>query len=172
MKFKFDANEVFISLSAVVNIILAVLIVFRLVYHRRYVRNALGAEHGSPYTNIMTMCIESSALMVISSGLCVILEYALLGVKGGGGAGDFLFRLLPHICVGVLELNDFYCTANFLIPIGYLPTSHPLSRCHRSCNTPDFTAIRASDGPDSGQHSSSKSLRSRRGVIHRYISPL
>jgi hypothetical protein len=111
--FSFDANEVFISLSAIVNIILAALIVFRLVYHRRYVRNTLGAEHGSPYTNIMTMCIESSALMVISSGLCVILEYALVGVKRGGG-GDFMFRLLPHICVGALELNDFGCTAKIL----------------------------------------------------------
>jgi hypothetical protein len=45
-----------------VNIILAVLIIFRLVYHRRCVRNTLGVEHGSPYTNIITMCAESSAL--------------------------------------------------------------------------------------------------------------
>jgi hypothetical protein len=83
------------------------LIVLRLVYHRKYIRKALGAEHGSPYTNVLTMCVESSALMVTSSSLCVILEYGSVGARGG----VFLFALLPHICVGGLELKDFGCTA-------------------------------------------------------------
>ena len=61
----------------------------------------------------------------------------------------------------------------FFIPLGYLPASHRLSRCSRPRHTPNFTTIRASDGPDSVQHSSFKSLQSRRrGVIHCYIFPL
>ena len=59
----------------------------------------------------------------------------------------------------------------FLIPLGYLPTPHCPSRCYGSRHTPNFTAIGASDGPDSGQYSSFKSFRSRRGVIYCYILP-
>jgi hypothetical protein len=95
------ADAVFISLSALVNIILAVLIVSRLVYYRRYVRDSLGVQHGSPYTNIITMCVESSALMAISSGLHTILYFM-------PSLGEiFMFDVIPHIYVGGLELNDF-----------------------------------------------------------------
>jgi hypothetical protein len=95
------ANLVFSSLSTVVNVILAVLIVARLVYHRRYVRNTLGVEHGSPYTNVITMCVESSALMVIVGGLCTIMCF----VSQDGI--NIMNDITPHICVGGLELNDF-----------------------------------------------------------------
>jgi len=97
------ADRVFISLSALVNIILGALIVFRLGYHRRYIRNALGAEHGSPYTNSITMCVESSALMVISTGLHTILRFVPVSPYGA----KFMFDIIPHICVGGLKLNDF-----------------------------------------------------------------
>ena len=91
----------FISLSALVNIILAALIVFRLVYHQRYVRDALGLEHKFPYTNIITMCVESSALMVILGGLYIIVYIV-------SPYGEyFMFIIIPHIYVGGLELNDF-----------------------------------------------------------------
>ena len=90
----------FSSLSTLVNIILAALVVLRLVYHRRCVRNALGAEHGSPYTNIITMCVESSALMVAASVSFTILRLVV--------ADDFfVFAIVTHICVGGFELNDF-----------------------------------------------------------------
>ena len=92
---------VFISLSTFSNIIFAVLIASRLVYHRRYIQNTLGVEHGSPYANVITMCVESSALMVIASGLYTILD--LMSMDGA----SFMVRILPHICVGGLELNDF-----------------------------------------------------------------
>ena len=53
-----------------------------------------------------------------------------------------------------------------LILLGYLPTPHCLSRCSWPRHTPNFTAIGASNRPDSGRHSSFKSFRSRkRGVI-------
>ena len=54
-----------------------------------------------------------------------------------------------------------------LIPPGYLPAPHCLSRCNRSRHTLNFNAIGASHGPESGQHSSFKSFQSRRrGMIH------
>jgi hypothetical protein len=96
------AYPVFSSLSALVNIILAALIVSRLVYHRRYIRNTLGVEHGSPYTNIITMCVESSALIVIASSL-----FTILGFVAPGHGGQVMFDIIPHICVGGLELNGF-----------------------------------------------------------------
>ena len=95
------ADPAFISLSALVNIILAALIVSRLVYHRRCVRNSLGREHGSPYTNVITMCVESSALMVITSGLHTILYFLSSQWE------IFMFYIIPHIYVGCLELDDF-----------------------------------------------------------------
>jgi len=91
----------FLSLSTLVNIILAVLIVSRLVYHRRYIRNTLGVEHGSPYTNVITMCVKSSALMVISGGL-----YPGLYFVSDYGT-TFMNEITPHIYVGGLELDFF-----------------------------------------------------------------
>ena len=96
------SSTVLISLSTLVNIMLAALIVGRLVYHRRYVQNALGVEHGSPYTNVITMCVESSALMVIFGGLYTILHFASPGV-----GKTVAVMLVPHIYVGGLELSDF-----------------------------------------------------------------
>ena len=99
--FLYYADIVFLSLSTLVNIILAVLIVSRLVYHRRYVRNTLGVEHGSPYINIITMCVESSALMVIATVLYITLSFV------SQFAIDIIYDITVHICVGGLELNDF-----------------------------------------------------------------
>jgi hypothetical protein len=100
------AYPVFTSLSTIFNIILAALIIFRLVYHRRHARNALGAEHGSPYTNIITMCVESSTLMVVACGLYTILRFMDIETSS-----SFMFPLLPQICVGGLKLDDIWCTA-------------------------------------------------------------
>jgi hypothetical protein len=96
-----NAYTVFTSLSAAVNIILAALIVVRLVYHRRYIQNTLGAQHGSPYTNIITMCVESSALMVIASVLFTLLPFVSMYWA------NFMMDINPHIYVGGLELDDF-----------------------------------------------------------------
>ena len=100
------AYPVFTSLSTLVNIILAALIVFRLVYYRRHVQNALGAKHTSLYTNVITICVESSALMVISSGLYTALALGLPNKAGSPNWGSLLSALLPHIYVGGLGLYD------------------------------------------------------------------
>ena len=99
------SSTAFILLSLLVNIILATLIVSRLIYRRRHFRDTLGAEHGSPYINIMTMCIESSALVVIFDGTYTALTFAQRRRPDAYWA-LIPFQLLPHICVGCLEHRD------------------------------------------------------------------
>jgi hypothetical protein len=102
------AYPVFISLSTLVNIVLAALIIFRLVYYRRHVQNALGTEHASPYTKVISICVESSALMVISSALYTSLELGLPNRLDSPNWGGLVSALLPHICVGGSELYDIW----------------------------------------------------------------
>jgi hypothetical protein len=99
------SSTAFILLSLLVNIILAALIVSRLIYRRRHFRDILGAEHGSPYINIMTICVESSALVVIFNGTYTALAFAQ---RRHPDAYWVLipFQLLPHICVGGLEHHN------------------------------------------------------------------
>ena len=82
------------------NITFALLIVLRLIYLQRHLRNIFGAYHGSPYSKVITMCVESSALIVIFSGVYSILakmeaEWSLIPLI-----------LLPHICVGTLDFHN------------------------------------------------------------------
>ncbi|KIM43524.1 hypothetical protein M413DRAFT_382915 [Hebeloma cylindrosporum] len=81
--------------STLVNIILAALIILRLIRHQRHIRKVLGAQHGSPYSKVITMCVESSALIVIFSGVYSVIAL----VEGDGPSGLIPFLLLPHICV-------------------------------------------------------------------------
>jgi len=95
-----ESYWVFISFSTLVNIILASLIVIRLMHHRRLIREVLGADHGSPYSKATMICVESSALVVVFSVVYVALMFeASLGSL-------ILALLLPHICVGGLDLHD------------------------------------------------------------------
>ena len=96
------AYVVFLSLSTFVNITLAVLIISRLVYYRGNIRNTLGVEHGSPYANVITMCVESSALMVIVGGLYTILCFVPLSPDGAA----IMFDIITRIYVGGLKLDD------------------------------------------------------------------
>ena len=93
-----------VSLSTFVNIILALLIILRLLHHQRHIRKVLGAEHGSPNSKVITMCVESSALIVIVGGVYVILDS---GPGRANGSMIVPFLLLPHICVSGLEFYDF-----------------------------------------------------------------
>ena len=91
-----------IAFSTLVNIILALLIILRLVHYQRHIRKVLGEVHGSPYAKVITMCIESSALIVIFSGVYTVLVF----VQANGSL--IPFQLVPHICVGDLE---FWCVS-------------------------------------------------------------
>ena len=97
----FVSSTVFISLSLLVNIILTALIVSRLIYRQRDFRNAFGEGHGYSRINIMTMCVESSALVVIFGGTYTALTLAQRQPDAYGAL--IPFQLFPHICVGGLE---------------------------------------------------------------------
>ena len=75
---------------------------FRLIYRGRHFQDILGAEHGSPYIDIMTMCVESSALVVIFDGTYTALTFAQRRRPDAYWA-LIPFQLLPHICVCFLE---------------------------------------------------------------------
>jgi membrane-associated protease RseP (regulator of RpoE activity) len=95
------SETVFILFSGtLINIILAALIVFRLIFHQRYVRNVLGGGHESLYTNVMTMWVESSGLIVVAS---VIYTAMFFAVPQWVRVPCLLY---PHICVGGLKLDD------------------------------------------------------------------
>ena len=96
------AEPVFSSLSALVNIILAAPTVFRFVYHRRPVRDALGVQNGSPHTNVIAMRVEFSALIIVG-GLYTILCFVPVSPYGA----KFMFDIIAHNYVGGLKLNDF-----------------------------------------------------------------
>ncbi|KIM43523.1 hypothetical protein M413DRAFT_382906 [Hebeloma cylindrosporum] len=87
-------TRVLIMCSTLVNIVLAALIILRLIYHQRHIRKVLGMAHGSPYSKVITMCVESSALIVIFGGV-----YTVLAFEQGNGSVLIPFLLLPHICV-------------------------------------------------------------------------
>ena len=97
----FVSSTVFILLSLLVNIILTALIFSRLIYRQRHFRNALGEECGYPRINVMTMCVESSALVVVFSAAYTALTFAQR--QPDAYAALIPFQLLPHICVGGLE---------------------------------------------------------------------
>jgi hypothetical protein len=115
------SSTAFILLSLLVNIILATLIVSRLIYRRRHFRDILGAEHGSPYINIMTMCVESSALVVIFNATYTALTFAQR--RQDAYWALIPFQLLPHICVGGLEHHDIEARLIFFGLPGYLSPS-------------------------------------------------
>ncbi|EIW84256.1 hypothetical protein CONPUDRAFT_142613 [Coniophora puteana RWD-64-598 SS2] len=73
------------SLTVSLNVLTTSLMVIRLYLHRRHVQEALGREHGSQYTSIAAMLIESSALYAVWSIVFIVLyslghpaEYVLL----------------------------------------------------------------------------------------------
>ena len=59
------------------------------------------------YSKVIAMCVESSALIVILGGLCIVLGFL-------NANGLFVPLLLfPHICVGGLEFYDMWCISKF-----------------------------------------------------------
>jgi len=82
-----------VSFSTFFNIIISVMIVVRLVRHQSYLRKVLGPGHGSPYTRIMAMTVESAALLIL-----VGIPYVfLVGYQNPDGS-MMLLSLLPQIC--------------------------------------------------------------------------
>ena len=157
------SSTVFITLSLLVNIILAALIVSRLIYRRRHFRNVLGEEHGSPSINTITMCVESSALIVIFSSIYAVLAFTQRRPDAPRPLIPLL--LLPHIYVGGRNNIISHIHLRFLGLLGYLATPHRLSDYYGSRYNPNFEAIGANEGPSSVQHST---FQSRRGMIRTF----
>ena len=122
--------------STNINIILSWMIILRLIHHQRHMRKALAVEHGFPYSKVIAMFVESSALIVIFSAIYIAL--VLTGVDGA----VILFTILPHICVGGLSGACLKIFIPNTIP-GYLASPHCLSCCRRSCHVHNFTTIRS-----------------------------
>jgi hypothetical protein len=63
---------VYASTSLSLNLLLTILIVFRLVYHRYRLQKTFGHSHGSDYTSIAAMLLESAALYALFTLLYLI----------------------------------------------------------------------------------------------------
>ncbi|KAF9000105.1 hypothetical protein BDQ17DRAFT_1410468 [Cyathus striatus] len=69
-----------------VNVLVTFMIISRLLLYRHRIVRVLGEKHGSPYTGVITMIVESQAIVLIF-GLVLVAE---LFVEGGGGEGTLL----------------------------------------------------------------------------------
>ena len=103
---------------------------FWLIYRGRYFQDILGAEHGSPYINIMTMCVESSALVVIFNGTYTALTFAQQRRPDAYWA-LIPFQLLPHIFVGGFFLRTVIFYRRLLYLTIRILTLVCSAKCHR-----------------------------------------
>ena len=118
-----DTSMALVAATATVNAILALLIVLRLLFHQRYMIKALGDEHTSPYPKIMNICVESCALIFITS-------IAGIGSLSTPRSNKYLIPmlLLPHVCVR--DPHYAHRLSKLTFPKkGSLAPSHRLSRC-------------------------------------------
>ncbi|KAF9476748.1 hypothetical protein BDN70DRAFT_153023 [Pholiota conissans] len=109
-----------IFVSMVINLVLSLMIIFRLLFHERRMKAILGAQKGpSPFKKVMAMCVESCVLIIIGAILCVtstVLSFSsanrsvgslvtsldLIVIVNQVTSVDLAlisFALLPHICV-------------------------------------------------------------------------
>ncbi|CAA7270514.1 unnamed protein product [Cyclocybe aegerita] len=80
-------------LTALVNTTLAMLVSLRLYLHQKHTRKILGSEYGSPYSRIITICIEACALIVICECLFIVLFFV------PGRSSTIPEQLMVHVSV-------------------------------------------------------------------------
>jgi hypothetical protein len=80
--------------TVILNFVTAALITFRMLYFNKYIRMTLGLEHNSPYTSIIIICVESSALIVVFS-----IFYLILLFQGDGALSIIPMQSLVHVYV-------------------------------------------------------------------------
>ncbi|PPQ93131.1 hypothetical protein CVT25_003663 [Psilocybe cyanescens] len=68
-------------------------LVGRLILHKKYLKSVLGSGHGSPYTRIMAMTIESATLLILLG-----IPYFFLVAYQNTNGSMFVLQLLPQIC--------------------------------------------------------------------------
>jgi hypothetical protein len=86
-------SSVVMFCTTFVNLVLSLLIFSRLIYYQRYISKTLGSAHGSPYLKVITMCVESCALIVVFSTTNIVM------IMTNDTSYLIPFLLFPHICV-------------------------------------------------------------------------
>lgn len=86
-------SSVVMFCTTFVNLVLSLLIFLRLIYYQRYISKTLGTAHGSPYLKVITMCVESCALIVVFSTTNIVM------IIKNDTSYLIPFLLFPHICV-------------------------------------------------------------------------
>ena len=63
------------GMTIIFNLVTATLITFRILYFDRYIRKTVGLECNNPYTTVIILCVESSALIVVIGSIYFSLEF-------------------------------------------------------------------------------------------------
>lgn len=90
----------FASTTLSVNWIITTLVVTRLLVFRANVKRTMGNDHGRPYIGIISMCIESAALVIIFATIFLTLNLLNLDPF------SFSRAFLVHIYVSILLVTS------------------------------------------------------------------
>ena len=94
---------ILLALTTATNLIILALIVIRLIRHQTYLFKVFGVEETqSPYSAVMNMCLESSALIVVSGIICIV---AAIGNPHNADAIQIPLLPMPQICVSLSCFN-------------------------------------------------------------------
>jgi len=91
-----DGFYFFLAITAVtvfLNLITTTLITLRILYFDRYIRKTAGLESNNPYMRIITICVESSALIFVFGLIYLILYFT------ANHASIIPLQLLVHVYV-------------------------------------------------------------------------
>ena len=91
-----DGIYFFLTITAVtvfLNLVTATLITLRILYFDRYIRKTVGLESNNPYMKIITICVESSALIFVFALIYLILYFK------ANHASIIPLQLLVHVYV-------------------------------------------------------------------------
>ncbi|KAF8880823.1 hypothetical protein CPB84DRAFT_1792317 [Gymnopilus junonius] len=137
-----------------VNLTLTSLIFFRLLYYQRFISKTLGTAHASPYTRVITMCVESCALIVVISTTNIVMIIS-------NHVGYLIpFMLLPHICV-LSPLLIVYRVAIGRSANTKRPSSNRTAGQENDNGTEHYTSIRFNHPTSTaGTHNADDSLSS------------
>ena len=121
------------GITVILNFVTAILITCRILYFNKYIGKA-GLQYNSPYTTIIIICVESSALIVVFGLIYFILYFQQ------ANASYIPMQLLVHVYVSLYSLLRLCNEAiKKLIynsyTLGLISTSHHLSgRPREGCN--------------------------------------
>jgi len=86
-----------VSFSTFLNIVVCLLIVLRLTFHQKYLQMVLGPGHGSAYTRVKAMSVESASLLIALG-----IPFVILVAANSHNGSMFVLLLYPQVCVSSL----------------------------------------------------------------------